>query len=527
MGRVSSIQAGRLQAERRAQGARAQTVNLPAPIGGWNARDSLAQMDPEDAVTLTNWFPTTSDVMCRQGYTNWATGLPSQVNTVMAYNALTTANQKLFAMSGTAVYDVTAGGAVGAPSLSGLTNDKWSYTNFATGTAPYLLMVNGIDGYYVYNGTTWQQVTSGSSPISITGVDPTTLNFVNSFANRVWFIQKNSLTAYYLPVNSVGGAAQQFPMNNIFRRGGYLVSMGVWTVDGGYGMQDYCCFVTSEGELAVYGGTDPSQSTTFSLVGVYQLGSPMGNRCFMKYGGDLLFIGKDGLGPISHLLASSRVNTQVNLTAKIQGAISQATSLYASNFGWSMVLFPLQNMLLLNVPVAQGQQQQYVMNTITGSWCNFSGWNANCWERFNDQIYFGGNQAVCLAWNGFADAGANINSTAQQAFNRLGTPYQKRFTMMRPILWTNSSPTIFSGVNVDYDQNVPNSTLNFVAPTFGVWDSAIWDTAVWGANLQIAKAWQGVSAIGISASPVLKAAINGTELHWAASDLVFETGWTI
>jgi hypothetical protein len=192
-----------------------------------------------------------------------------------------------------------------------------------------------------------------------------------------------------------------------------------------------------------------------------------------------------------------------------------------------MVLFPLQNMIILNVPVGLGQQQQYVMNTITGAWCNFTGWNANHWERFNDQIYFGSNGYVGLAWNGFSDSSQNINAIAQQAFSEFGSPLQKRFTMMRPILWTNGAPALAAGINVDYDQNIPNSTLSFLPTSFGIWDTAIWDSDIWGGSLQIAKAWQGVTGVGMTGSPTLKAAINGTETHWAASDIVFETGWTV
>jgi hypothetical protein len=46
----------------------AQTASIPAPIGGWNARDSLAAMAPTDAVQLVNWFPTPTDVTMRRGY---------------------------------------------------------------------------------------------------------------------------------------------------------------------------------------------------------------------------------------------------------------------------------------------------------------------------------------------------------------------------------------------------------------------------------------------------------------------------
>lgn len=46
----------------------ATTASVPAPIGGWNARDSLANMSPTDAVQLVNWFPTPTDVTMRSGY---------------------------------------------------------------------------------------------------------------------------------------------------------------------------------------------------------------------------------------------------------------------------------------------------------------------------------------------------------------------------------------------------------------------------------------------------------------------------
>ena len=53
----------------RAKQNTATTTSVPAPIGGWNARDSLANMSPTDAVQLVNWYPTPTDVTMRSGYT--------------------------------------------------------------------------------------------------------------------------------------------------------------------------------------------------------------------------------------------------------------------------------------------------------------------------------------------------------------------------------------------------------------------------------------------------------------------------
>jgi hypothetical protein len=40
------------------------------------------------------------------------------------------------------------------------------------------------------------------------------------------------------------------------------------------------------------------------------------------------------------------------------------------------------------------------MNTINGSWWKFTGWSANCFELFGDELYYGGNGTVYKAWQG-------------------------------------------------------------------------------------------------------------------------------
>ena len=73
-------------------------ASLPAPVGGWNARDSLANMAPTDAVTLDNLFPGVSSVGLRGGYQNHVTGITGQVETLMTYNGGST--DKMFGIAG-------------------------------------------------------------------------------------------------------------------------------------------------------------------------------------------------------------------------------------------------------------------------------------------------------------------------------------------------------------------------------------------------------------------------------------------
>ena len=502
----------------------ARSVSLPAPIGGWNARDALASMAPTDAVYLQNWFPTPTYVQARSGYSNFATGLPSQVETLMPYSGGSTT--KLFAASGTAFYDVTAGGAVGAAVVTGLTNARFQFINMSNVGVNYLLCVNGADKLQGYTGSAWYKDGDGSH--DITGVDTATIGNICLFKNRVWLTSKNSLNAYYLATNAISGAVSTLPLQGVARQGGYLVAAGVWTIDAGYGMDDNLVFVTNRGEVIVYAGTDPTTVSTFGLIGVWQLGAPVGARCLQKFGGDLLLINQDGLLPLSAGLQSDRLDPRVALTNKIQYAVSNAVTSYGSTFGWDITYFPKSNMLLLNVPVSVGAQQQFVMNTITQAWCNFTGWNANCFMIWNDLLYFGGNTVVGQAWVGTADNGTNISCDAKQAFTYCGAPgLVKRFTMMRPYITTNGgTPGLQAAINVDFDDSNPylSASLNPTPSTGGIWGSFNWGTGLWGTSNIVQKYWQGITGEGYSVAPRLKAVTNGLTAQWMATDLVYEQG---
>ena len=499
------------------------SVSLPAPVGGWNARDSLTAMKPEDAAVMENWFPLTTECQLRKGYSKYATGLPGQVETLMAYSAGLTS--KFFAISGGNFYDVSSPGAVGAAVATGKTNSRWQYTNMATAGGNFLYAANGVDKPMLYSGTTWTQIDGASTP-SITGVTTTTLTSPIVFKNRVWFVGKNSLKTWYLPVSSVGGAANPIDVSAVAQHGGYIVAHATWTIDAGTGVDDYYVIVTSEGEVIVYQGTDPSSASTWALKGVWALGSPVGERCFYKFAGDLLYISQDGLVPMAGALQSSRVNPRVAITDKIQFAISSSVSSYSSNFGWSLLYYAPENMLILNIPTIEGvTQEQYAMNTISTSWGRFTGWNANCWELFNDQPYFGGNGYVGKAWDTNADDGANINGVCIQAFSTYGAPGNlKRWTMTRPIFRASGRPSLQGAMNVDFDLSTNTAPLTFSPVTYGAWDSAVWDATQWGQDLVIQQSWQGVSGVGYYGAPQMRVSCAGIDVRWVSTDVVYESG---
>jgi hypothetical protein len=416
----------------------------------------------------------------------------------------------------------------------GLANDNRVVISGVTET-PY----NGTFRITVTGATTftYTMASSTTSPatgtpiytvLGITGINNNLFIHVNSLQERIYFVEKNSLDFWYLPVNQLGGTAKQFPLGSIARSGGYLQAMGTWTLDAGYGVDDLGAFVTSMGEVIVYKGTDPDDANSWALVGVWQMGQTYARRCFFKYSGDLLLLTQDGLVPMSAALQSSRLDPRVNLTDKIFYAVNQAANLYSGQFGWQINYFAPSNMLILNIPVTYGTEQ-FVMHNITKSWGRFTNIQAYCWEVSGvDGMFFGSDGYVGKFYDGFSDAGNNIVANAQQAYSYFDSRGQlKRFTMVRPILQTdNTVPNVLCGISTDFDTiNLSNQiTFNPNLAQVGIWNTSTWDNSVWGAGLQTSKVWQGVNGIGYAGSVNISVASQGVDFHWASTDYVMERG---
>ncbi len=130
------------------RGQVSRTHSGPAPIKGWNSRDSVAAMRPDEALQLTNWFPTSSDVQLRKGSATHATGIAdsgaAQVETLISYRP-PSGNHELWAFAGTKLFDASSVGAIGAATVTGLTNARWQALNFTTAGGNFVIAVNGAD----------------------------------------------------------------------------------------------------------------------------------------------------------------------------------------------------------------------------------------------------------------------------------------------------------------------------------------------------------------------------------------------
>lgn len=502
---------------------KASATSIPAPVGGLNDRDSIADMPQSDAVIMENWWPYPSYLGIRKGSANHVTGLPATVETLVEYLP-TTGGSTLFAAAGTAIYNVTTSGAVGAAVQTGLSNARWENAQITTPGGSFLYLVNGVDKPRLWDGTAWTSVDGASTP-AITGVTTTLLAHAQLFKNRLFFTEKNSMRLWYLPVNSIGGAASQLDLGSVFRLGGFIQAAYTWTIDAGSGSDDHLVVLSSNGEVAVYSGADPSSATDWRLIGVFTLGRPLGRRCAVKFGGDLAINCMEGVFPLGKGLLSASVDRRVALTDKIQNSVSEAANSYANNYGWQICQYPDNNMLILNVPAGSGVNYQYAQNTITGAWTKLTGWNASVWLNAATGLYYGDNNSIKKAWVGNLDISSPIVADILPAFSYFGSKaYNKYFTMVRPYFQSTGTPSILYGLNSDFVASAPVGALAYTPPTGMFWGSMVWGQMVWGGSLTTLTAWQTVGSVCNAASVRLKVQNNGSEVRYSNTDFLYQKG---
>lgn len=508
--------------------------SLPAPTGGINARDSLATMQANQAVRLENMFPLQYGVRVRKGWKRWATGLPGNAESLMVYSGADGA-QHMFAASGGSFYDVTTEGAVGAPvapSVGNFANNRWQYTSMTNVFGTFVVAVNGADTPQIYNGTAWAAATITADPMVYPTFDASKFVHVQLSHRRLWFVEKDTGNAWYLPVDQVSGQVSRYGVGEVFPHGGYLQAIGVWSIDSGSGMDDHTVFLSSEGDIAIFSGYDPDDIDTFKLVGVYESGSPIGRRCAMKMGGDLVILGEEGLIPLSGILSQSRAVSAQPLSDLIQQKLSGDVTNYSTLFGWEVMVVPRHQMLLVNVP-RDADRKQYAMNTVTSAWCEFTGYDALTWALFDEEPYYGSQGYVAQAWYGDMDdydtinlEGLAIASVATQAFNYFGsTAQQKRWTMTRPTFNAVNNPSLRLQMSVDFDLEdtliAPPQTI--ATPEGSLWDFVNWDEGTWVGSLQSIKRWYSLGQLGYCGALTMKMSTIA-QTTWVATDFIYETG---
>jgi hypothetical protein len=323
-------------------------------------------------------------------------------------------------------------------------------------------------------------------------------------------------------VNAITGGVTAFPMGHLLRNGGYVSSLFNWTLDAGFGIDDFLVVVGSQGDVGVWQGTDPTTTATFELKGIWYVGPvPRYGRYFSPYGGDVVVVSRLGLVPMSKLITGTfNVDMQnVGLDAKIQSVVGPLIQEVIEDQQFNVFTVPSEQILVLGLPptitevnellledgfallqenndsllyqtALDGVFLQYAMNLTTGSWCEFSDLPMYCSTLLRGKLYFGSLSGVTSqGFYGDYD-GAQQDGTGgdypigdyQSAFSDFGVPAQlKSFSMVRNVFSGSSSPLVLSQVLTQFEPSE--------------FDAQIWSQPTDLGNNNFAS-WQGAANLG-------------------------------
>jgi len=566
------------QNTKRAQPQLGSITPVAIPAKGLNARDTLALMGPEYAISLVNAICEPYGLRTRKGYTEWAAGLPGAfpVHTVMSYYPATASPAlalsarmrrlpmprrlfveprsvadppagKLFAATnGGHIYDVTAGGGGPWTAEAGViapgATDFWTWLNFQNLAGAFLVACNDDGGYAYYNGSAWSQPVAGTGVGQIDGCDPANFCFVMEHMKRLWFIEKASTSGWYLPVSQVTGTVTEFPFGEQFRHGGFLAALVRWTVDTGIDINDKLVAVSSQGDIVVYTGTDPNSSDTWQLQGVWYVGPlPLGRRSVINTGADVHVLSQFGVTSISRLLSTVDQAQQENqrITYLISPIIARLIRESSNLPGWKIVSIPKEELFLIGVPPDSLEfgGQYFTLKVPTNGWslvkdvpyASFVSIDADCFAGTYDG-------RVVRAFDGPVDnvligqhTGTAITCQVTPAYNSMeqGFPlgaHQKVFKMFRPTFIATIPPQLTVEVLLNYEgpkRGVFNPTMP--PSTDARWDLSLWDVGKWSGLQAPIKMWIGLHGVGFAGTAQIDYVCGGDTVL-AAIDYWTEAG---
>lgn len=511
---------------------KSQVRRVPAPVRGLIRNENPVVQKSGGAEVLENWFPALNGIVTRRGTSKYArlTGT-TPVGAILPYIA--GGNSKLFAANNAGIYDITtvADPTVEISAASGIgtvTSGEYSRVQFSTTGGDFLICVNGTNVHKIYDGSAW-----ASDTPAITGTTSDNFSHVWSHQKRLFFIKKNSLTACYLPVDSIGGVASSLPLGGLFKLGGTLMFGSTWSVDSGEGMDDMCVFVTTEGEVAVFSGGNPASSTDWALQGLFTIGRPMGKNAFFKAGGDLAVVTTDGLIPLSQIYKKDKVALQ---QVAVSFPIESLWREYVEDRGavrWVAETFPYKGAAYIGVPTYDGAGYRIlVVNMKTGAWTEYTNYDVRSMASFQNRLFFGQSASyVYEAETTGADNGSAFVCRCAASFSDLKAPAMQKVMKMCRGIFKSTVANIRPRFSASSDEVVrwPSAPASALDGAATLWGAVTWGAFLWGGSTATYRRaeWDSIEGVGHSISWQVQVTLGNTiapDIELQAVDLMFEVG---
>jgi hypothetical protein len=499
-----------------------QTTIIPAPTRGLIDNENLTYMQPGGAIVMDNWLPTMQGARIRGGCVNWAS-LPETTPVISAFEYASGNVRKMFAANATKLYDVSFSG-VGTAVATGRLSGNYSVTQLANAGGDWLIAVNDAGDFPLrYNGTSWLLLNSDEihGPVGTPVEHGRALVNVCKYKNRLFFIEQNSMNAWYLGIDSIAGMMALIPLSGAATKGGKLLFCASWSVDAGDGLDDKIVFMTTEGEVLIFSGSNPADAANWRQEGRYQIPKPIGMNAHVSLGGDLLIATIEGIVPLSAAITKEAEQLELAMITKNIRKTWRAEATAKGSIPWTMARWDELGIMFVTWPGGvPGARYCAVVNTGTGAWARLPGYDATCFIKQGSNLFFGTQDGTIMqADRGGYDDGEPYVCTIVGGWEIFQSPpatviwHQARAAFLaRP--GETFQPQLTA--TTDYIVTIPQPPLAGVDPgTLDLWDQGEWDEAKWDAipppqPTVRSTGWVSIGQTGFSHAPIVQITMGQT-----------------
>lgn len=473
-----------MQPTRQSAQPRARMSPVPAPLKGMQTAAPVEQIEPGYAQWIENFVCRTTGLRTRSGYTVVTSGLGAPVTSLIERNGT------VFGCTASSIFS-------GSTAVATASSGDWNGAVLSNPGGQLLVAANGTSGgYRVYNGTSW------STP-TVAGLSVSKIVGLAVHHNRVFFVERDTLTLWYLPLFAIGGQAKPVYLSHLCRKGGSVAAIAVLSEDGGRNANDKLCVVTTAGEVVIWAGSDPDNSVSWSMSGVYAAPLPIGRKCLTSHAGGLAYLSQLGLLLLPDDLQKPDESRRLG---GLSDAIWPTLSAAITNGSWSLCSSIEDEILIVS-----GPDKQFVLSG-TGGWSVFTGLGATSWLSAGGSLYFGTSGGRVCRYGGSTDNGQPVQGYFVDRFETYGSRARKKVQRIRPL---------FNSVQ-HYRPRIELLADYKALPT----SFAVTDTMAAGAASSQVGRWRGVRGNGV-AFALMVGVKTSAALHWEGADIMIEPGGSI
>lgn len=225
------------------------------------------------------------------------------------------------------------------------------------------VIADGLDLPVTYNGTTFQN----SLFTTVTGVQPQDFDGILAHHDRLYFWKTDGrLEFYYGDVGAVMGALVRFPLDRLGNITGGIAAMISLTMDIGQNSNDALAIFTTTGEIVIYEGLNPGDSTDWNLTTRIKVAPPLTRFGTTRVGGDVWMMTRVGIVSIMDTLRNGVLALVSAFTRPISDDVLQLVSIYP-NAEWQLHTTADGSQIIINFYTTY-LQKQFIWQVDSKSW---------------------------------------------------------------------------------------------------------------------------------------------------------------